>query len=284
MKILPLALSLTGFLCLASANAQLDHRYSMTTDGTDSVGGASGQISGNATFAGGLLTTTGAAGDYLALPTTVGTGITGDFSVETFVSIANNPNDFSSLFSLSSPGNRNFFLVNPSRPNAGGSLSANFQEKDGAGVNGAPDTEVDIRPTNGAAFAFGATEQDLAISYVAATNIVTLYLNGTQIGSGSIAAALGGTSFNLQTLTSGGTNGINGGGPFGDASINGSTDDFRIFGNALTPAQAAALDVAGPNASNVTIAGLVPEPSPWATTLLGVAALCGLQRFRRRQA
>lgn len=274
-------LGLSSLFCLTSAHAQLAHRYNLNTDGNDSVGTANGVLSGNAAFAGGMLTTTGDAADYLALPTTVGTGITGNFSIQTFVTIPNNPNNFSSLFSLSGPGNRNFFLLNPSRPNAGGSLSVNFQEKDGSVTNGAPDTEVDIRPANGAGFPFGTAQHDIAVTYVAATNFVTLYLDGTQIASGSIAAALGGASFNFQTVTGLGQNGINGGGPFGDQSLVGSTNDFRIFSSALTPAQVTALDAAGANASNAVIAGLVPEPSTWVTMFLGLAALCGLQRFRR---
>lgn len=280
MKNLPLVLSLTGFMCLASANAQLAHRYSMT-DANDSVGTANGQIAGNAAFTDGQLVTSGNSGDFLALPTTVGAGITGSFSVQTFVTITANPNNFSSLFSLSSPGNRNFFLVNPSRPNANGNLSANFQQKVGVGTGG-PDTEVDIQA--GGSFPFGAAQHDVAITYVSSTNVVTVYLDGSQVASGSIAAALSGASLNLETLTSLGSNGVNGGGPFGDQSINGATNDFRIFSSALTPAQVAALDLAGADASNVAIAALVPEPSTWVTMLVSLAAVVGLQRVRRSQA
>lgn len=280
MKKLPLVLSLAGFLGLASANAQLAHRYSMT-DANDSVGGANGTVAGNADFINGQLVTGGASGDFLSLPTAVGTGITGSFSVQTFVTITANPNNFSSLFSLSSPGNRNFFLVNPSRPNANGNLSANFQQKVGV-VNGGPDTEVDLQA--GGSFPFGAAQHDVAITYVSSTNVVTVYLDGTQVASGSIAAALSGASLNLETLTSLGANGVNGGGPFGDQSINGSTNDFRIFSSALTPTQVTALDLAGADASNAAIAALVPEPSTWVMMLLSVAALCGFRRLRSSRA
>lgn len=287
MKIFPIILSLTGLLCLSSASAQLAHRYSFTTDGSDSVGTADGLISGNAVIAGGMLTTTGGNGDYLALPSNVAAGITGDFTIETFVTLPTNPNNFASLFSLSASGNRNFFLVNPSRPNAGGSLSANFQEKDGSNVNGAADSEVDVRPGSGASFPFGA-QHDLAITYVSLSNVVTLYLDGTAIASGSIAGAVGGPSFNLATVSGGGTaagqissNGINGNGPFGDASINGSTNDFRIFSSALTADQVAAVDGAGADATNAAIGALVPEPSTWVAMVMSLVALCGLQRFRR---
>ncbi len=283
MKTTPLVLSLTGFLCLASANAQLAHRYNLNTDGTDSIGGANGQISGGAFFTGDGLATGGGSGDYLALPTSVGTGITGNFTIQTFVNIASNPGNFSSLFSLSSPGNRNFFLLNPSRPAAGGNLTADFQQRP-LQTTGGTDTEVDV--SGASAFPFGATDHDVTITYVASTNIATIYLDGAQFASGNIANAISpGTSLNLETLTSGGQNGINGGGPFGDASINGITDDFRVYSSALTAAQVSTIDALGADASNATIsAALVPEPSTWVMMLLSLAALCGVRHFRRSQA
>lgn len=255
----------------AVSSADLVHRYSFN-NGTanDSVGTANGTVNGAAVIAAGGLTTTGGSGDYVSLPAGVGTGITGDFTVEQFVTIPTNPNNFSSLFSLSSPGNRNFFLVNPSRPNANGTLSANFQQKTGV-VNGGDDTEVDIRPATTTPFPFGVTQHDVAITYVAATNLVTVYLDGTSIASGSIAAALSGSSLNLEALTSLGNSGINGNGPFGDASLTGTTDEFRIYNSALTSQQAAASFTAGPNA-------VVPEPAA-----LGLLGLVGLAAARRRR-
>lgn len=281
MKKLPIVLGLGGFLCLASANAQLAHRYNLS-NALDSVGTANGTLNGGASFTGGQLVTTGPNTDYLALPASVGAGITGDFTIQTFFTIGANPNNFSSLFSLSSPGNRNFFLVNPARGNAGGNLSANFQQRPGQ-VNGGDDTEVDIRPGSNP-LAFGA-QNDLAITYVASTNTVTLYVNGVSVASGSIAAAVFPAGpFSLEASTSGGINGINGGGPFNDDSINGSTNDFRIYSSALTPAQVTAIDALGADASNAAIQAIVPEPATWVTMLLSLVALCGLQRFRRSQA
>ncbi len=288
MKKLPLIIGLAGFLSFTSAHAQLAHRYSFD-DGTgnDSVGTANGTLVGSGnTISGGMLTTNGSGS--LSLPASVGTGITGNFSVEMFVTIPTNPGNFSSLFSLSSPGNRNFFLLNPSRPNAGGAFTGAFQQQPVySGMNAPNNTnqEVDI---SGGTFGFG-TEQDVVVTYSTLNNTITLYLNGTSVASGSITAALNGTNtFNLQTLVSGGQSGINGNGPFPDPGINGSTNDYRIFSNTLTAAQVTALHNLGNDPTNAAIGlvagGVVPEPSAWVAMVAGVAALVGVQRFRRRQA
>lgn len=100
-------------------------------------------------------------------------------------------------------------------------------------------------------------------------------------GTGNIGA---GFRFDLATGAANGLsnfNGINGHAPFNDNTFAGSTDDFRIYSSALTPAQVTALDGAGANASDAQIAALVPEPSAWTAALAGVATLLGLQRFRR---
>ena len=61
-------LSVTNTLTVASVPATLLHRYSFATDASDSVGGASGTLEGNAQVTGGQVVLDGSAGTYVSLP------------------------------------------------------------------------------------------------------------------------------------------------------------------------------------------------------------------------
>lgn len=278
MRKLPFLLSLGGLLCLTSAQAQLAHRYSLT-DVTDSVAGANGQVQGNATLANGMLTTTGDGNDYFALPTSVGTGITGDFSVETYVTQLGITPGFSSLYSLSSSSGaggvpQNFLLLNPARGNNNNVVQANFRQD--------PLTNGEQQVVSQQVGLNLNTRYQITLTYVSSTGLASLYSQGTLIGSATIAAG-----FSLQSATAGGFDGINGGGPFGagDGSFNGSTTDFRVYNVALSASQVSALNALGPDASNAAINGAaVPEPSTWAMLAAGIGGLLGLRCFRRKLA
>lgn len=270
-KILPLVAS--GLFAVGSLHAQLAHHYNLT-DGTDSVGGANGTLNGNATFGNGMLTTTGTdTTSYLNLPSSVGTGITGDFSIEVFTSTTNAGTSYATLFSLSSAQN-SLLLFNANRPGVNGT-TVDFQQP-GNNTN-----EVNVGP--GFAVLADGAEHDIVITYATANGQVSIYNNGVLLTSQNIGAR-----FSLQTATAGGFNGINGHAPYtGDQTYAGSTDDFRIFSNSLTQAQVTRLDTAGANATDAQIGNAVtgvPEPSTWHVALAGVVALFGLQRFRRATA
>lgn len=266
IKFLPLLT--TGVLFAASAaNGQLAHRYNLT-DGTDSVGSANGTLSGNATFANGQLTTSGNDNtSYLSLPSSVGTGITGNFSIQVYTSTTNPGTSYSTLFSFAS-SQSNFILLNANRPGLN-ATSVNFQQ--------APSTPGEINVSAGSALLTDGAEHDIVFTYAFASGDVSIYNNGTLAGSGNIGAG-----FSFQTATAGAFNGINGHAPFtGDNTYAGSTDDFRIYSQTLTASQVSALDAAGANATNAQIAAAVPEPSSWVAMFAGIAALCGVQRYRR---
>ena len=271
-----LVLGFGSLMPLATANAQLAHRYSLNGDGTDSVAGANGTLNnpgGTASFSSTALTTTNAnSTDFLSLPSSVGTGITGNFSIEDWLTQSGSETAYTSIFSLSASSS-NFILLNPNRNGTG--TTADFAQ---AGVTGGgTGAETNITTTQANFQPFG-TERQVVITYVASTGLASIYNNGTLIGLGNIGAG-----FSFQSATSGSFNGIGGNDAFADPDFNGSTDDFRIYSKALTQPQIAALQAAGPNATNAQIVALVPEPSSMAV-LLGVAALMGRRRVRRRGA
>jgi hypothetical protein len=273
-------LGLCGLMPVATANAALVHRYMLNGDGTDSVGSANGTLNnpgGTASFSSTALTTTNAnATDFLSLPASVGTGITGDFSIEDWLTQSNTETAYTSIFSLST-STSNFILLNPNRN--GGGTSADFDQPGvtGPGANGTEVNVIDPGTTFKVGGNFG-TELQIVVTYVSSTGIASVYNDGTLLASGNI-----GTGFSFQTATNGSYDGIGGGDAYGDADFMGSTDDFRIYSQALTPAQISALGTAGPNATNAQINALVPEPATL-TALLGVGTLLSARRLRRREA
>ena len=279
MRKTPSLLALACFLSAASANAQLEHHYNLNGNGTDSVSGANGTIVGAASFTttpGMLTTTNGAAATagYLNLPTSAGATITGDFSIEFYAIQTGSEDQNTTVFSLSA-STTNFAIF---KPNFGGQgARINFEQP---GVNGGAQSQVGPGGTTSILAPFGG-EHQIVITYSFSTGALSLYNNGAAVTT----TGTFGPGFNFSSVA-GGIGGINGGDPFNDLSFNGSTDDFRIYGNALTAAQVTTLNGLGANATDAQIAGVdgilpVPEPSTWMALLCGLGILLGLQRFRR---
>ena len=268
------ALALAAIGCTAfaasSANAQLLHQYTFN-DGTgaDSVGAANGTLVGTATITGGQLVGN-PNGSYLGLPTSSVAGITGSFTIEDFVTVNADAADFTTFFSFATDTD-NFLLANPRRPsNTGPHLTANFKE--------APDGEFTIFDNAGNTTSPIGTEFLYTLTYDAGApaadptqpnGVATIYLNGLQIAQGSGGSIAG---YNLSNVAAGGLNGIGGNAPFPDPTLSGSTNEFRIYGNALNAAQVLASFQTGPT-------GVVPEP-----TSLALLGLGGLALLRRRRA
>lgn len=271
-----LLLGLGSVMPLATANAAiLADRYSLNGNGNESVTGNNGTLvnpDGTASFSSTALSTVNTNNtDYLSLPASIGTGITGDFSIEDWLTQSGSETAYTSIFSLST-STSNFILLNPNRN--GGGTSADFDQPGvtGPGANG---TEVNIIDP-GTSFKVGGnfgTELQIVVTYVSSTGIASVYNDGTLLASGNV-----GTGFSFQAATNGAYDGINGGDAYGDPDFQGSTDDFRIYSGALTTSQIAALDTLGANATNAQINAAVPEP----TSLLAMLAI-GPAAIRRRR-
>ena len=250
---------------VSTSQAALVHRYGFN-DGTgkDSVGAANGSLATGsaATIAGGTLNTTfggNTINDALLLPATVGTGITGDFTIEDFVTLPTDPTQYATLFSIGNSQN-NFLLVNANRPNTTG-LTVNFDPGPAS---------TNEQSFSGASPLPAGSEIDLAIVYTSATSSFVAYVNGTSMVTGTL-----GSPFNFATTANGTFDGINGESPFtGDNTPNASTDDFRVYNNALTAAQVSADFTAGPNA-------VIAVPEPTTAGVIGLVAASGLIRRRR---
>lgn len=225
------ATSSPAMLTVGAANF-LAHRWSFTTDTSDSIGGAWGTNFGNATVSGGALVLDGSAGTYMQIPNLIGStneAMTFDF----WANFATNSPD-ADVFSF---GNTNFTYL---------------------GVNGYPENYVFFSPhTAGGTHAIGISggtfeaEQDVAGSgtldgdniHITCVvdppdQIVALYTNGVlETMSTNIAvplASLGDAiSFIGRSLT--------------NVTMAGSIDEFRIYNGALDANSVWQSQLLGPN-------------------------------------
>ena len=235
-----------------AATGGLLHRYDFTSNANDSVGTAHGTLRGSATISGGALNTTNAAGGLsggvpqngVQLPPAAVSNITGPFTIESWF-VANDGAGFATLFSFSGNNTGSYVMATPDRGNVsaifvvgGGGCTveqqANTQNQD----NGAPHQMV-------------VTYNGTTLSY---------YIDGVLGSSTGLSPTITDPGLVLATLT---YIGINGGSPWADKSFNGSTRDFRIYGQSLTAGQVASLYTLGSDASNSAIsASLVPPAAP----------------------
>lgn len=239
-------------LLAGSANAQLLHRYDFETDATanDTVGTASGTIYGAATVTGGSLNlasavtgtlSSGLPQNCVGLPAAASAGITNAFTIQVWFKAAYN-GGYCTLFAFSDGSTANYLQATPAR---GGSP---YQ------------SDAELRLTNGTAqlangiYIDDNADHDMIITYDG-TNL-TYYLDGSLPNFSGLQNTFVQTGLVLSNFT---YIGVGGGSPWGDNTISGQIYDFRIYGQALTAAQAANIHSMGATAANAAIsAALIP--------------------------
>jgi hypothetical protein len=214
--------------------AVLTHRYSFTTDASDSVGGANGTLQGAATISGGQLNLTGNTGDYLELPAGLLQGYNA-VTVESWVNL-NAANNWARLWEFNdgsggSTENELYFAPgwNPDPP------TANFYS---------------------AGFPWGNSVQTAGPLANESVHITCEYGDGwLQVYTNAILLArIGGV---VAPAGSAGTNYSSiGYSPYGDPGINGSVNEFRIYNGILSPEEIQASDLLGPDTVLSTTAAL----------------------------
>ncbi len=225
----------TATVNVVPKQTMLAHRYSFTSDGSDSVGAQNGTLFGTATISGNAAVLAGDPvnkNSYVELPS----GMISSFdsvTLEAWVSLASPLGTWSRVFDF---GNQN---------SAGNGLSYAFL----APHTGTPSTRVvlsdGITGANEAVLDFGAFTLDgyvgqLAVVYDPPNNLQSFYTNGVLAGSASLNGKRLSGVRDLHCW-------IGRSMYAGDSGLSGSIDEFRIYAGALTVAQIAADNTAGPN-------------------------------------
>jgi hypothetical protein len=205
--------------------AVLTHRYSFTTDDSDSVGGANGTNEGNAAVSGGALQLDGGAGDYVALPG----GLLGTYrsaTVDIWATISTAQQHWSRLWEFADvgPATANEFYFAPAWNAGANAAFLSYNPPDG-GVNLGPQSP--------------AMDQPVHLTCLVSDGSVDLYTNGVPYlsATGVFAPA-------SQAGTVGSWIGYS---PYGDPGITGSVDEYRIYEGRLSPEEVEASDVLGPD-------------------------------------
>jgi hypothetical protein len=213
--------------------AVLAHRYSFTSDTSDSIGGADGTPQGAASVSGGQLQLTGDNADYLQLPNNLLTNYS-SVTVDTWVTFASVQN-WSRLWEFTDIGGatqNEFYYApgwNPNPPNAQ-VYNAGFPFGGSTQISGA----------------LGSQAYHITCEY--GNGLLAIYTNGVLESeiTNQIAPA---SSAGLNSVTIGHS-------PFNDPGINGSIDEFRIYNGLLSADEIQASDLLGPTQALSTSAHL----------------------------
>ena len=261
---------------LTSAPAALVHRYEFNGDTNDSVGSSHGTLVGTASVTGGALVTNGGngavngtfsgTGPRMTVDASAVAGITGSFTIETWFTCSTGWPKFDTIYAFSDGTTGNYLLGAPVRGYSPWPSGVAIKGAGGVGDGNFDQAVTGIYLDNNAL-------HQTVLTYDGTT--FTYYIDGV-LASGFGPATAVDPGFNLSTLTS---IGVNGGSPWGDPSLTGSTSDFRIYNHALTETQVASVYTLGADASSASVAGAVPEP---ATSLLGAFGILCLLRRRQR--
>ncbi|SPE63295.1 LamG domain protein jellyroll fold domain protein [Verrucomicrobia bacterium] len=220
------SLSVTNSLTVLSLPTILAHRYSFTTDASDSIGGANGTFMGDAAVSGGQLVLDG--GGYLSLPgDAINIPTNPAVTFEAWATIGDTP-EWSHLFEFGNIAANNIYCA--PRADAGGFHEFGLSEGFGGGQT--------------LSWAHGWSNITLHITGVVdpTTSTLAVYTNGVlQVASYTASAPLTMIGTNNAAL---------GQSSYGDPDAILSIDEFRIYSGALAPAQIAMSDLSGPNSTN----------------------------------
>ena len=226
-------LNATNTLQVAAPSAALTHRYSFTSDASDSIGGANGTLMGDASVTGGQLVLDGTTGTYLSLPgSQINIATNNSVTIEAWVTFSD-PSTWAYFFGFGNTNN-----------GAGVDQIACVPCADAGGYHHWGITE---NQSGGAtvSWAHGWNNTTAHITTVVdpTTGTISVYRDGVlEVTQGGANNPLSDTPTNYAFL----------GHSFYDADpyLSASIDEFRIYNGVLTPPQVALTQLSGPNSTN----------------------------------
>ena len=276
-------------VCASTAHADLIHRYSFTSDATDSVGSANGTLMNIATVSGGQLqfnnpnfSPSSFAGGYLSLPPSI-LPSSGSATIEMWFTFTGS-GFFTEAYTFSdrngglnppSSSNGQYLMHTISNPQGGPVPSAGGSSiaQSLAGYGGGAESRA-YGTTPGLGFAGGGYLDDGA-TYFAATVIdgtagtLSYFVYRASDGLGGLQQTIPAIPLSSYSFT----DAFLGRSAFdADNWTSGSVDEFRIYNNPTGAARILADFQAGPNS-------LIPEPGSLALVGFGGVALMLRRRF-----
>jgi hypothetical protein len=209
-----------------SNQSVLTHRYSFTTDDSDSVGGANGTNEGTASVSGGQLQLDGGSGDYVALPG----GLLSTYrsaTIDVWATISGGQQHWSRLWEFADvgPATANELYFAPAWNSA---ANAAFLS------DGAPFGGGNLGPESPP-----LVNQTVHLTCLVADGSLDLYTNGVLYLSTAGLVAPANQAGNVGSWI--------GYSPYGDPGIDGSVDEYRIYKGRLSPEEIQASDLLGPD-------------------------------------
>jgi hypothetical protein len=214
------------------------HRYSFTTDGNDSIGGANATLFNGASIVNGELVLTNtlssndANGQYATLPISNTIARTNTLTFESWFTLTDTPN-WQRLFDFGYDTNR-YIFVSPTTGLGGGEMAFELKDEPAiAGVQRLTDARVEAN-----------LETHIAAVIDVAANQARFYVNGRLVGidmdlQGFSPLGLGATANNYLGRSF-----------FNDPYLRGRINEFRVYDSALTSEQVLASYANGPNVLN----------------------------------
>lgn len=284
-------------LTASHAHAALRNRYSFTTDATDSIGGQNGVLMGtNGSFSGGQLVLAntgqgsqnpGTDGAFLDLPNGVvssaaAAGTSGVVTVEMWITMQAN-RDWAAAFTAGNSinGENTSDCCNDDQPyiqiipRTGDGAQGNDLRVTTNSYGGAEGFVDDQGAGNGTDLTIGRKEHVVAVFDQSAgmPGNVTVYRNGTSMGTSPMAANLNLNNFQRADASGGDVNVWLGRSQWPDSLVAASYDELRIYSHALTADDALADMVFGPDVVGATaIPSIEVNKSTGAITLKNNAA------------
>ncbi len=242
---------------VSAAGGTLMHRYSFTSDTSDSVGTANGTLSGDAAISGGQLALSGNVGSSMVLPAGILSNLD-EVTIEIWASFPSTINAFANLCAFGTSDTVAFDTFNGDGenyitfcPHTGGStMQANF----GQGTPGFDGERDAVMP----GIMDGQTNVQITVVFHPMAGYEAFYTNGVQVATVSMLnnlidpAAFQGPAYKnhsalAYTLGADPNNYIGQSLYTGDPGLLANVDEVRIYSGALTQAQIAADFALGPN-------------------------------------
>jgi hypothetical protein len=232
-------LSATNSLTVVSIPATLIHRYSFTSDASDSVNGANGTLIGTAAISGGQLVLDGSFGSYLDLPA-------GQINIATNPAVTfdawvtfGNATTWAELFGFGNTNNGNGLNNIACVPCAEGGGFRNW------GIT----ENLPNGRTPGWSHGWNNFTAHITCVLDPPTGAISIYRDGVlEIAEYDATAPISSIATNYAFI----------GRSFftADPYLPASVDEFRIYSGALTPAQVALVQQAGPSSTTLDVGAL----------------------------